>query len=599
VNIIHLLSQNHLTGAEVYSGTLIKEQTREQHQVYQISNAFFFETAACKIQRPVETKSRWQHLQNILWLRNFIRKQGIHVVHTHSRAAAKLGYWATFGTKCALVSTVHGVQHPSLSKKILNQYGQTIFAVCENIKKQLMRDFSYSESKIHVLANPISPELYSYQPHAKTPSSEVRIAIVGRTTGPKGVRTEKAILALFSNYKKPFHLTLIGGRKSQLNLPAQVTEKITEKPELDLNSRIYSEFDLIIGSGRVCMEALISGVPVIAFGEASYEGLITEVTFKKALESNFGDIYPDSLAPSLDAPRLMTDLAQLPLSADHLKRLSDKACAELSSAGIAKKIQRHYESAFFLKNYSCWIPVLMYHKIPEQPIESQHKIFVTRNDFKKHLDFFKSRGFKTLTFSELALFRTGKKSFSEFPKKPLILTFDDGYRDNLVNASPLLQQYNYRAQLFLLADSKVNHNQWDSSGTEPSHEIISGAEREKWLNSQFEIGSHGFSHRKITELSDAEALNELSLSKSSLEEELGIKINSFAFTYGVTSNQAAELAQVAGYDYALNTDSGGMLLEESPYAIFRANIFPNETRLSLWKKTSRWYRRYYRWKRKK
>ena len=63
--------------------------------------------------------------------------------------------------------------------------------------------------------------------------------------------------------------------------------------------------------------------------------------------------------------------------------------------------------------------------------------------------------------------------------------------------------------------------------------------------------------------------------------------------------RAAQAAQAAGYSYAVNTDTGAMLLEENPYSIFRVNIFPNETNFSLWKKTSRWYRKYYFWKRQK
>lgn len=601
MNIIHLLSQNHLTGAEVYAVSLIGKQVSAQHQVYQISNGFFYEagpSAVCKIQRPVETKSRWQHVQNIIWLRNFIRKQGIQVVHTHSRAAAKLGYWATLGTKCALVSTVHGIQHSSFSKKILNQYGQIIFAVCENVKKQLIRDFSYRPEKIHVLPNAINSDHFSFQPQ-KNIDANLKIAIIGRTTGPKGLRTEKAIKAIFSGYKKPFQLSLLGGKVSQLNLPSDITEKISETPELQLNSRIYAHYDLVIGSGRVCMESLISGVPTIAFGEACYEGLITKINFESAFESNFGDIHPDSQLPELDSAKLIADIDRLHMVRDSLPLLSEKALQLFNANTIAAKIQRFYESAYFLKNYSRWIPVLMYHKIPEHPISSEHKIYVTKSNFKKHLKFFKARGFETLTFSDLALFRTGQRKFQDFPKKPLVLTFDDGYQDNLLNASPLLKEYNYRAQIFLLADSKISSNQWDQTGSEPSHEIISGAERKKWPSSQFEVGSHGFSHKRMTTLSDQEALYELTESKKSLEAELGIHVNCFAFTYGETSDRAAQLAAEAGYDYAINTDSGGLLMEDAPYSIFRVNVFPDETTFSLWKKTSSWYRQYYRWKRKK
>src|SRR3989338_744875 len=106
VNILHLLSQNHLTGAEVYAATLTGQQIKLEHQVYQISNDFYFPSNAIKFKFEVETKSKFNFIKNILWLRNFIRKQNIHVVHTHSRAAAKLAYWALLFSNTAQVSTV-------------------------------------------------------------------------------------------------------------------------------------------------------------------------------------------------------------------------------------------------------------------------------------------------------------------------------------------------------------------------------------------------------------------------------------------------------------------------------------------------------------
>ena len=181
----------------------------------------------------------------------------------------------------------------------------------------------------------------------------------------------------------------------------------------------------------------------------------------------------------------------------------------------------------------------------------------------------------------------------------MVLTFDDGYRDNLETASPLLKKYGFRAQLFLLADTNINSNVWDADGSEPAHEIMSSAERQAWKASAYEIGSHGFRHQKITEFSLEEAQKEISNSKLALEDEFKVPVQSFAFTYGITRLEGAEMAQRAGYEYALNTDTGGMLIEEDPYSIFRVNIFPNETTSSLRKKTAKWYRRYYKFKRKK
>lgn len=593
MNIIHLLSQNQLTGAEVYASTLAETQMRDGHNVFQVSNGFFYETKASKHPLNVETKSKLEFFKNVFWLREFIKNNNIHIVHSHSRASVKLAYWSTLGTHTAHISTVHGVQHSSFSKKLHNQYGEFILAVCENLKNHLIHDFSYNENRIKVLRNPINTDnFYFIEKNAKNVES-LKIAIVGRTTGPKKTRTEQVINAL---KKTPHEITIIGGKISDLNLDENLKSRLKEERPQQLSSSIYSRYDLVIGSGRVCMESILTGVKTIAFGEACYEGLITSNNLQGALTSNFGDIHPNSKYPNLNTEQFLRDLNE---ETSNLKTLSDIAKQEFSLNIISKKIQRIYESGYFLKNYKLWIPILMYHKIPDTEIQSQHKIFVTKINFEKHLQFFKKRGFQTLTFSDLKLFRTGQKSFKDFPKKPLILTFDDGYKDNLINASPLLKKYNYKAQIFLLADKAIKENSWDLSSDEPSHEIISGNERQKWKESAFEIGSHGFSHQKITEFSPQEAYRELCESKKSLEAEFNQNTNVFAFTYGITNTASAEIAQDAGYDYALNTDTGGLLLEENPYQIFRVNIFPDESFWSLFKKTSKWYRKYYYLKRNK
>lgn len=568
--------------------TLIKKQSELGHQTYQISNGFFSASSAVQMKLNVETRSRIERIKNILWLRNFIRKQNIHIIHTHSRAAAKLGFWATLGSRTALISTVHGVQHSSFSKKLLNQYGQFIIAVCENIKNHLVQDFSYATQKIHVIPNPISEKKYSFSAQTRNYPAQ-KIAIIGRTTGPKKNRTEQVCRCLLS-LKQDVSIHLIGGHVDDLNLDTELKKKITQEHASELNSSVYSRFDLIIGSGRVAFESLISGTPTIAFGEASYEGLIQIDNFSAAAASNFGDISPGRLEPELDRERFIKDLHTPVQNIDQLAAL---ATNHFASEKIFPRIMRLYESAYFLKNYHKWIPVLMYHKIPDQALQTQHKIYVTAKNFRKHLKFFKSRGFQTLTFSELEKFRKAEKSFSEFPKKPLILTFDDGYVDNLQNASPLLKEFGFKAQIFLLADAGLDSNKWDLDGREPQHAIVSQQDRQKWLQSNFEISSHGFSHQKITEFTPNEAKTELLQSKISLEKEFNIKVNTYAFTYGITTPEAAELALQAGYSYAVNTDTGGFLLEEAPYAIFRVNIFPDENFWSLFKKTSSWYRRYY------
>lgn len=608
MNILHVLSQNHLTGAEVYAVHLCEKQIKQGHHVVQVSNGFFTKTEAHKVMFTVETSSRLQFIKNIFKLRSLITETNIQVIHCHSRAAAKLAFWARMGLRVGMVSTIHGRQHPSISKKIWNTYGDYLIPVCENIEAQLSTVFNYNPRQLKLLRNPVSKDLFHFSKNnlriqENIKNKKIKIAVLGRTTGPKGKRTElilNSLPPLLQSLGIHAEYFLVGGQRTDINVI--LAQKINEIAVDRLTTTDYEAYDLIIGSGRVALEALLTGIPLIAFGEASYEGLVKPKNLLETYKSNFGDIHPNSYSPSIDQDRLrqdIHDLLTLQLSAEDREQMSQTVSSDFNGEKIARKITRIYESSFFQRNYTQWIPILMYHKIPAEELISQHQIFVTMNNFEKHLQFYKSRGFSTLTFNQLKDFKSGKKDFKLFPKKPLILTFDDGYRDNLENASPLLKKYGFKAQLFLLANSEIDSNYWDHSETEKSHEIIAGSDRQLWLSSAFEIGSHGFSHGKITEMTESEARQELKNSKSSLESELNQKISVYAFTYGDTNLRCAELAEEEGYDYAVNTDTGGLFLEDNPYQVFRVNIFPNETVLSLYKKTSSWYRNYYFKKRKK
>lgn len=605
MTILHLLSQNHLTGAEVYASQLTDIQIASGHKVLQVSNGFYYPTKAEKIELKVETSSVSDFRQSAKALHDLIIKHNVQVIHAHSRAASKLAYKAFRGTQAGYVSTIHGRQHVSISKKLKNIYGTHQIAICENVQEQLVHEFGYEPENIRIIRNGISTDLFFPKKinSAKSKSEILKIAIIGRATGPKKVRTENAIRSLtqiLSAKNINFEIHLVGPTESDIdktlhskNLHFQVAQ--------NLHQGIYSQFDLVIGAGRVCMESLMSGVATIAFGEAKYLGLCQKENFNELIKSNFGDIEISSFGkPEVSESQMESDIeSYYKLNVAQLMDLAKTAKNHFGIKVVGDQIQKVYEASLFESNHAGWIPVLMYHKIPTTELDSPHKIYVTQSNFEKHLEFYKSAGFETVTFSDLKEFKNGTRSFDQFPKKPIVLTFDDGYWDNLNNADPLLKKYGFKAQIFLLANNSIGHNQWDEENAVKGDKIISGEDRKRWLSSNFEIGSHGFSHKRITEMTSDQAFTELIDSKRSLEKEFEREVCVYAYTYGDTNAACAKLAEAAGYDFAVNTDTGGIKMFDDPFQIFRVNIFPDETKFSLWKKTSSWYRKYYFKKRNK
>ncbi len=614
--ILHLLSQTQMTGVEAYVISLAEAQTKEGHKIFIISEAFHLKTKLPFTSMPVHSARNWARWRGIYELYKFIRKEKIDIVNAHSRIAVKWAWFATRLTKCALVSTIHGVQHKSLGKRLWDIYGERVIVISENLKLSMCQKFKMREERIQILSNPISiPNLGTIKPSPKT------WVLIGRLTGPKGERAQEFIeniLPIFLERDKELHFELLGGHWEKdnhkglevwQNLKKKYPKQVLQKGPISNLEKKIAEAGLVFGAGRIAITALATARPLIAFGEVQYLGRIDAKNYTSARASNFGDIGLKGLSTKLELQRVIQDIEEFlqkendPLLQKERIELSIQVKKDYDLNEISKKIIEIYKSARLLKKHPHHIPVLMYHQVlekkeMEEAQKSLHKIFIQKENLEKHLKLFKKTKIQTLGFEDLYKYKNGLLDLETFPKKPLVLTFDDGYRNMLNFVAPLLQKYNFKAVLYLLADLGVCHNVWDA-GESPLWPLLSKKERQDIFESKvFEIGSHGFRHEKITKMNEFEAMEELMGSRKALEKEFGKKIFSFAFTFGVKNNKSSELAKSAGYEYGLNTDQGAFHVEEDPFHVFRIPIFPKDSRLTLIKKISSSYRKRF-WKTRK
>jgi peptidoglycan/xylan/chitin deacetylase (PgdA/CDA1 family)/glycosyltransferase involved in cell wall biosynthesis len=581
--------------------------------VWLASDAATLPTVATVVQLPISQRKYKQRWRNIQALRKLIAEHKIDVVHAHSRAASWVSYFAVRGRPLPLVSTVHGRQHLHASTSLFDVYGDKVIAICGNLAEHLREEVKMAPGKIAVVPNgvafgPLSP------PSEGSREVSARMAFIGRFNGPKGERAAALFEHVFPPLLREFpalRVALIGGELDHLPatgktalsaLQAEFGERIEVVGFTSDVPCWLLKTDLIIGAGRVAIEGLGAGRAVLALGEACYAGRVTEETYAAAAASNFGDILAQQGAEVVDWQQVLREArafwqqpARVPAA------LQQRVRADYDLAAIAARVLAVYESARMKKAVPDFIPVLMYHKIPDAPLATKHQVFVTRADFEKHLAYFKAHNFTPITFLDYQEFASGRRSLAGFPRRPIILTFDDGYTDNYTNLLPLMQQYGYRGVLYLLGDFDVRYNKWDADfdPTEPRADIMDRAQKQAFVAAGWEIGAHTMSHSKLPELSAAEALVEMQHSKAALETVLDTEIISFAYPYGALNEDVKAQAQKAGFTYAVATDTGGLHLEDDRMQIFRVNIFPHETPGSLFKKTATWYRKYYRWKRKK
>ncbi|MDQ2792448.1 MAG: polysaccharide deacetylase family protein [Bacteroidota bacterium] len=632
MRILHVLSAEFFAGSVAYAVQLAEAHRAQGHAVWLLSDSDQLPTGATQLKAPIVNRRYGQRLRNARLIRQLVQRENIDVVHCHSRAASWVSYFALRGLPVPLVSTVHGRQHLHASTSLFDVYGDKVIAVCENLRAHLISEVKMAAPKIVAIPNGVAfaapeeePEMRneewrndedtasSLMPDASW-SRPFRLAFIGRFNGGKGERAAALLAQVFPVLLREFpalRVALIGGELEQLPAAgktalAQLQSEFGERLEVvgfttDVAGWL-ARTTLVLGAGRVAIEALGAGRPVLALGEASYAGLVTAATLAAAAASNFGDISARQAGTEVDFGALLAD-ARAFLRAPQLvaAALRRQVRARYDLATVAARVLETYQAARLQKAGIGYVPVLMYHKIPDAPLATKHQIYVTKENFARHLAYFKKRKLTPITFADYLKYASGELPLRNFPARPLILTFDDGYLDNYTNLLPLMQQYGYRGVLYLLGDFEVRYNYWDvdADPTEPRANIMNAAQKRAFVAAGWEIGAHTMRHPRLSTLPLAEATAEISRSKAALETALQTEIVSFAYPFGDLSDDLKNAVRTAGFALGIATDTGGLTIEDDRMQVFRVNIFPHESTSSLFKKTSPWYRKYYRWKRGK
>ena len=217
--------------------------------------------------------------------------------------------------------------------------------------------------------------------------------------------------------------------------------------------------------------------------------------------------------------------------------------------------------------------ILMYHQIEKHP--KNQVLFVSPENFSSQMKFLKEKDYKVISLKELAYcLQRGER----FPKKSVLITFDDGYRNNYTNAYPVLKKYGFPATIFLIV-KRIGKEGY-----------LSYKEIEEMKNGGIDFGSHTLGHPNLTQISTVGARKEILLSKKILEKRLKEPIDFFCYPYGATNEKVAEIVRDSGYKMAFCTKGRG---DRFPYydlyTIPRIRVSSRDNLLSFRIKLSPFY----------
>jgi peptidoglycan/xylan/chitin deacetylase (PgdA/CDA1 family) len=205
------------------------------------------------------------------------------------------------------------------------------------------------------------------------------------------------------------------------------------------------------------------------------------------------------------------------------------------------------------KPYTGPVPILEYHVLGRPPEGAPYpELYVGRTDFEKQMDWLEEGGYQAVTLEQVqeAWYHGGK-----LPPKPIVLSFDDGYRPQFTFALPTLRKHGWAGLLNLKAE-----------GSELYESNVKAMIAAGW-----ELAAHTIHHLDLTELGPEELEEEVAGSREILQEEFKVPVSNFCYPAGQFDETVIEAVEKAGFTGA-TTEISGFAEKGKPYELARLEI---------------------------
>ena len=190
------------------------------------------------------------------------------------------------------------------------------------------------------------------------------------------------------------------------------------------------------------------------------------------------------------------------------------------------------------------VPVLMYHEIAD-PTVTPSPLAVAPDVFADQLAYLHDAGFNTITAGELSAILAG--GAGDLPERPIVLTFDDGYGDFYSQGLPLLKQHGFTGTVFVTTG-------WVGKEGEAKR-MLNWRELAEAEQTGIEIGAHTCKHPQLDQLPENLLREELYVSKTLLEDNLGLPVPGLAYPFGYSNAKVRQVVRELGYGYAYAVDN--------------------------------------------
>jgi peptidoglycan/xylan/chitin deacetylase (PgdA/CDA1 family) len=214
------------------------------------------------------------------------------------------------------------------------------------------------------------------------------------------------------------------------------------------------------------------------------------------------------------------------------------------------------------------LPILMYHRVATDGPAGLARYRVSPDDFEAQLAHLRSAGYTSVTFEE---WRQAMATKHPLPGRRVLLTFDDGYRDFLVEAWPRLKRYGFSATVFLPTAHIGGTSSWDQAWGEPAP-LLDWSEIFALDREGVQFGAHTVTHSPLTSLTPTAAAAELLRCRTVLQENLGERVVSLAYPFGDHDAVIRTIAASCGYLYGVSCENRAAGFYENLLALPRREV---------------------------
>lgn len=229
------------------------------------------------------------------------------------------------------------------------------------------------------------------------------------------------------------------------------------------------------------------------------------------------------------------------------------------------------------------LPILMYHHILKDP--SKHGAYVVSpQEFEDDLVFLKENGYQAITVSDLISYA---KENAPLPQKPVMITFDDGYLSTLEYAHPLLEKYNMKAVVSVVASYTEEYS--TSCDRHVSYAHLSWEDlRFMSVSGIFEVQNHTYDMHKnkkgerhgakkvsgeSAEEYELEFKRDVSLAQNMLSKNCDITPTCFTYPFGMVSSESEEFVKEMGFCASLSCFEGINYITNDPECFYLLKRF--------------------------